>query len=455
MANSEKKENSIEKFGYKQELKRTLTFWDLFIYGLALMVPIAPFGIYGYVAQASNGMVALTYLVGMLAMFFTAISYMRMSEEFPISGSVYSYAQRGINDFFGFIAGWIILLDYIFVPTLIYLVSIAPLSSIFPAVPTIVWLVIFIGSNTLLNYYGVKLSSYVNKIILTLILIVLVIYLIVGLIAITKGFNGAEFSFKPLYDPNKFSFSILMGAVSIAVLSFLGFDAISTLSEESKGAKKDVGKSMLWALFAIGFIFIGQTWITALIWPDYTSFRNLDTAFYDIAEAAGGPWLKLLAALSMSIAFGFANAMVFQAAISRLLYSMARDKKLPAILARIHPKHQTPYMSILVVAILSLLIATLFVEHLGELTLLVNFGALTGFILLHLSVINHFFVKQKSGDYLNHLIMPAIGLLIIIYVWFSLSGFALIFGVCWILIGSVCYYFFLSKPKKGTTNITG
>jgi len=434
--------SSIEKFGYKQEFQRSLTFWDLLVYGLSLMVPIAPFAIYGYVAQAANGMVPLAYLIGMIGMIFTALSYARMSEAFPIAGSVYSYAQRGINDFVGFLAGWIILLDYIFVPTLIYLVAAAALQGILPEVPTIVWLVFFIGINTVLNVIGVKISAKAIKIITYLVLVVLALFVTFGLIAIFNGVNGAEFSFKPLFDAENFSIEMVMGAVSIAVLSFLGFDAVSTLAEETKGEAKIIGKAIIGSLLAVGALFIVQTWIAALIYPDYNGFSNLDTAFYEIAEIAGGPWLKWVTALAIAIAFGIADALIFQAAISRLLFSMARDKKLPAALAKVHPKYKTPYVSTILVAIVSLIVATLFTSQLDNLTAIVNFGALTGFILLHISVINYYIRKSQSRDYWNHLVLPVIGLLITGYVWYSLASVAKIAGLVWVVIG-VGYMLFL------------
>ncbi|WP_066062772.1 APC family permease [Neobacillus soli] len=452
MSKTEQNVNSVEEFGYKQELKRSLTFGDLFVYGLSLMVPIAPFGIYGYVAEASNGMVALAYLIGMVGMIFTALSYARMSEAFPIAGSVYSYAQRGINEHVGFMAGWILLLDYIFVPTLIYLVAVAGLKGILPGVPSIVWLILFIGINTLLNIVGVKVTATAIKIITYLILAVLALYLIVGIIAIVNGVNGAEFSFKPLFDTDHFSLGVVMGAVSIAVLSFLGFDAVSTLAEEAEGERKAVGKAIIFSLIAVGLLFIVQTWVSALIHPDYSNFSNLDTAFYEIAEIAGGPWLKWITGISMAIAFGIADALVFQAAISRLLFSMARDKKLPAFLAKVHPKYKTPYTSTILVAILSFVVATLFSSRLGTLTTLVNFGALTGFILLHISVINFFIRKRKSNDYLNHLIFPIAGLLIIGYVWYSLESIAKVFGVIWIIIGLAYMICINVKNKKSISN---
>jgi amino acid transporter len=121
-------QQALESFGYHQELKRSLGLRDLIIYGLVFMVPIAPFAIFGTVFNSSKGMVPLTYLIGMVAMIFTALSYREMSRAFPIAGSVYSYVSHGINSSVGFFAGWAILLDYLLVPTLLYVVGAAALS---------------------------------------------------------------------------------------------------------------------------------------------------------------------------------------------------------------------------------------------------------------------------------------------------------------------------------------
>ncbi|MEH7883915.1 amino acid permease [Bacillus sp. JJ1609] len=436
--------------GYKQELKRSLTFWDLLIYGLIFMVPIAPFGIYGAVAQGSNGMVALAYLIGMIGMIFTALSYARMSEAFPIAGSVYAYAQRGINDSVGFIAGWLILLDYIFVPALLYLVSAAALHDIVPEIPLFVWLVIFIAINTVVNVLGIEFTAKANKIIVVAELIVLVLFVAVGIFAITKGVNGAEFTFKPLYDSDQFSMGTVMGAVSIAVLSFLGFDAISTLAEESKAGSKAIGKAIVFSLLVVGLLFIIQTWVAALIWPDFTSFENADVAFYQIAEIAGGTWLKWTTILATAISWGIANALVAQAAISRILYSMARDRKLPKVLSKVHPKFKTPYVSTLLVAGISLLVTALFASHIGALASVVNFGALSAFLFLHASVVIYFIKKQKSKDYFKHLVLPLIGFIIIGYVWISLDPLSKQLGFVWLGIGIV-YLIVLKVFRKDTS----
>src|SRR4051812_35665913 len=153
---------SIERYGYKQELHRSLTFTDLLVYGLIFMVPIAPFGIFGGVFQGSGGMVALAYAIGMVAMIFTALSYAQMVKAYPMAGSVYSYAGRGIAAPVGFLAGWVILLDYVLVPGLLYLIAGVAMNSVVPAVPVWVWLIAFVLLNTVVNLFGIQLTARVN-----------------------------------------------------------------------------------------------------------------------------------------------------------------------------------------------------------------------------------------------------------------------------------------------------
>lgn len=428
--------------GYKQELNRALSFTDLLIYGLIFMVPIAPFGIYGQIAVGSHGMVALAYAIGMVGMLFTAISYSKMSSAIPIAGSVYSYAQRGINDNVGFIAGWLILLDYIFIPALLYLVSAVALADIVPQVPVLVWLIIFIAFNTVINVRGIVFTAKTNKIILLLEFIVLAVFIIVGIAAIAQHVNGATFTFKPLFNASQFSIPTVMGAVSIAVLSFLGFDAISTLSEESSGGKKAVGRATVFSLIIVGVLFIIQTWVAALIFPNYNAFKSQDTAFYQVAGIAGGDWLRIVTIVATAVSWGIADALVAQTAISRILYSMARDRKLPHILAKIHPKYKTPYVSTILVAIVSLIVTTIFASQIGKLASVVNFGALSSFLLLHIAVMNYYLRKQKSKNYLAYFVMPLIGFLVIGFVWWNLDSLAKTLGFSWLAIGIV-YLIFL------------
>ena len=196
---------SVEQFGYKQELHRALTFRDLLVYGMIFMVPIAPFGVFGYVWDGAQGMVALAYLIGMVAMFFTAMSYWSMSRAFPVSGSVYAYAQRGIHPIVGFFAGWLILLDYILVPSLLYIVSAAALAPMLPGVPGWLWIVGFIAINSLINLRGITFTARANNTILIAEIVVLSVFVVLGLIALYSGAGAGHLTLDPLYNADKFS----------------------------------------------------------------------------------------------------------------------------------------------------------------------------------------------------------------------------------------------------------
>ncbi|MDE5214275.1 APC family permease [Lactiplantibacillus plantarum] len=216
---------NLDEFGYQQELKRTLSVKDLVIYGLIFMVPIAPMGIYGAVISVSQGMIALTYAIGMLAMFFTALSYGQMSQAFPVAGSVYAYAKLGINKSIGFLSGWMIILDYIFVPALLYIIAANSLKSLLPTIPTWLWLVGFIAINTLINVGGIAFTAIANRIFLIGELIVLAFFIILGSYGLMRGI-GNGFTLKPFYDASHFNLNFVMTATSVAVLSFLGFDGL-------------------------------------------------------------------------------------------------------------------------------------------------------------------------------------------------------------------------------------
>jgi len=444
----------VEAFGYSQELKRSLSFTDLLVYGLIFMVPIAPFGIFGSVFQASGGMIALAYVIGMLAMGFTAASYSQMSRAFPMAGSVYTYAGRGIAQPVGFIAGWMILLDYVLVPGLLYLIAAVAMNSIVSAVPIWLWLVGFVVLNTVVNYLGIEFTARVNKIMLVAELIVLAIFLVIGVLALAAG-KGRGFDFSPIYNSDTFSLKLVFGAVSIAVLSFLGFDGISTLAEENKESARSIGKSMLAALALAGVLFIVQTWIAALLVPHPdTLIAKGDaggTAFYDAAQVAGGHWLYVLTAVATAISWGFANSLVAQAATSRLLFAMARDHQLPGFLAKVHPVRRVPVNATLVVAVISLALGLYMNSRDDGITLLstlVNFGALTAFLLLHVSVVWHFIGRRKSHDYWRHLAVPVIGFGILLYVIINAQVAAQMLGFVWLGVGVAILIFLMVTGRE-------
>jgi amino acid transporter len=315
------------------------------------------------------------------------------------------------------------------------------MNSLLPAIPVWLWLVAFVLLNTAVNYLGIEMTARVNKVMLVGELLVLLVFLVVGVVALAQG-KGHGFSWEPLYNSATFSWPVVFGAVSIAVLSFLGFDGISMLAEENRDSARSIGRAMFAALLLAGVLFLVQTWVAALLVPDPAALlANGDpggTAFYDSARVAGGGWLAGLTALTTAIAWGFANSLVAQAATSRLLYAMARDRQLPAFLARIHPVRKVPVNATLLVAGVSLVLGVYLTFRDDGITLmstLVNFGAMTAFLVLHVSVVVHFAIRQRSRDWLRHLVFPILGFAILLYVVINAKVAAQVLGFVWLGIG--------------------
>lgn len=433
----------LSQYGYQQQLTRSVGLLDQILYGLVFMVPIAPFAIFGAVYHASGGMPVMAYLVGMVAMLFTAASYAQMVRAFPLAGSVYNYAGRGIGAPVGFLTGWAILLDYILVPGLLYLVAAVAMNATIPAVPVWAWLIGFVLINTIINVSGVKLTFTVIKGFIVAELVVLAAFLAVGVYALSQG-KGQGFSFAPLFSSSTFSWSIVLGAASVAVLSFLGFDGISLLAEDAKGGARQVGRATRMALVLAGLLFVTQVWVASLLTPDSAGLiANGDpngTAFYDVAAIAGGQWLSQVTSTATAISWGLADTLVAQVAVTRLLYAMARDRQLPSFLAKVSVRRSVPTNAALLVAVLSTGLGLWMAARADGITLLsslINMGAMVAFVMLHLSVIVHYLGRRRSRNVWAHLIVPLVGIAILAAVIYNANLLAQAVGGVWIGLGVV------------------
>jgi amino acid transporter len=437
----------LAEFGYRQELNRSLSTTDLIVYGLVFMVPIAPWAIFGTVYNEASGMVPLVYLIGLVAMIFTAVSYAQMSRAFPVAGSVYSYVGRGLDENVGFLAGWTILLDYLLVPTLLYVFAAESMSGIFPDLPKWIWIIVFLAVNTAINYIGISFTAVVNRVFLAAELVFLVIFAVIAITAISRGTNGAAFTTAPLFDAADFSPALVASALSIAVLSFLGFDGIATLSEEAKGGRRSAGIAMISGLVLVALFFVTQTWLAAMLVPNVEAFpeEEAGNAFFSIVASVSSQGWGIAFLAMNALAVGIANAVAAQSATSRVLFSMSRDGRLPAFLSHVNPRTKVPERAILLVAGLTLIAGLFFVGQISLISSLVNFGALTAFLLLHVSVVSHYAVRRRSGNVLLHWVVPIAGFLIIGYVLWNAEANAKIGGLVWLVIGVLVLLYYRSR----------
>lgn len=433
--------SSLEQFGYKQELRRGMGLWDVVLYGVLFMVIIAPHSIWGLVQQDALGMSTLVYIVGFIAIFFTALSYVRMSNKFPIAGSVYSYVQRGINPHVGFISGWLILLDYCITPALLYVLVANWGTMLVPGSPWYLWVIVFVAFNTFVNIRGISMTRGIDFIIFAVEILAVIAFIALGTNFIMGGGGAGEFNADPLWQPGKVDAHFLAAGISIAALNFLGFDGISTLAEETNEPQKNIGRGILIALGIIIVCFVAQTYIASLVQPDWQSWspEHAENAWFYGCKMIGGELFRNIMLIINIVAIGIANIMNAQLAASRLLYSMGRDAVIPRIFGKVHPKYQTPWVGALFIGAVAMVLSL--VLTMADLATLVNFGALASFIMLNFAVFWYFFIKEgkrcSAGDYVKYLICPWLGILILGYVFTGFDMLTYIMGVSWFVIGFI------------------
>ena len=414
-----------------------LSLWALVLFGLAFVGPTAPYTFFGVGAVKSHGHFALVYVIAMLAISFTAVSYGRMAAAFPEAGSTYSYASRALQPVAGYLAGWVMILDYLLMPMLCVIVAAVTSNKLVPAVPYSVWVVLTAVTITGLNLRGIEMTSRITMVFNFILAVSVVWFVTAAVLALLHGTGaGTLLSLKPFYDPATFSLDAVMSATAIAVLSFLGFDGISTLAEDAKDPQKNIARATVLVCLVAGGLFILQTYLGQLLWPDYSRFRPIETAFSDIGRLIGGAGLFYLIAF-LVVAQAWASGITSQASASRLLFGMARDGRLPhGIFGYVHPAKRTPVYSMLLMGGIALVGALLL--DLDQAAEVVNFGACLGFMAVNASVVGHYFVRlgQRSawGVWINA-ICPLLGFAICTYIWLSISPLAMRLGALWTAAG--------------------
>ncbi|MFJ2415138.1 APC family permease [Streptomyces brevispora] len=426
-------------------LRRTLGFRDLVVYGLLFIAPMAPVGVFGTLDAKSHGAVALVYVAATVVMAFTAFSYAQMVRVAPLAGSVFAYARRGLGEGPGFIAGWMAMLDYLLIPAVAYLFSGIAMNSLVPEVSRWVWTALAVVLTTLLNLWGVRAAARVGFAVLAMEIGVLLVFLVSAVVVLVR--DGAQRGWlTPLTGDAGFSATAVLGAVSVAVLSYLGFDAIATFAEEVTGGSAKVARALLFCLVLAGFLFVAQAYLAALLEPMTSAELAADpaaqgSAFYDTVNSAVGLWLHDLVAVSKAIGAAFA-ALAGQAAAGRLLFAMARERRLPALLSKVDPRSGVPRIAILIAAVVTLVAAVWAAgrdDGLDHLVSVVDVGALTAFVLLHASVVGWFAVRRMEGppSWWRHVLIPVVGAGVLIAVIVEATSSAQVVGGCWLVVGLV------------------
>ncbi|HLK19248.1 MAG TPA: APC family permease [Bryobacteraceae bacterium] len=415
-------------------LRRALTLWDLILYGVIVLQPVAPMSVFGVISDRGHGHVVTTLLLAMAGMLITAFSYGRMARAYPSAGSAFTYVGQEINPALGYITGWSMVMDYMLNPLICIRWCSEQAANFAPEVRPWMWAIVIFFLFTGLNLRGVKTSARVNALLATAMgLVVLAFFVAAARYIFGNPHDGFAFFTRPFYDPATFDMRAVMGGTSIAVLTYIGFDGISTLSEEVENPRRNILLATVLTCLAIGILSALECYTAQLVWPASQPFPNSDTAFVDIAKRTFVP-LGWIVGLTLIVA-NFGSGLAAQFGAARLLFGMGRSNALPAkFFGAVDAKRGIPRNNVIFVGVIALVGAFLIPYSLGAEML--NFGALIAFMGVNASVIMHYYVRSQEKK-LTDLVLPAFGFLVCLLLWLNLSRPAQILGGAWMLVGII------------------
>lgn len=421
----------------KVGLRRALGFWDLVLFGVISIAPVAPFTLFGFVYAASGGTVVAPYVLGAVGVSLTALSYAAMAGVAPQAGSVYGFSRLAMGRFAGFFGGWAIMLDYVVIAALVLLYAALFLNTVLTAVPVELLIAVFGAAMVAVNLLGIHWSAWVDMILTGLQVTIGLVFAAVAL-GLLLGPGGAGISLDPLWSATTDLGGVVAGT-SLAIIGFLGFDVISTLSEEVRGERPGqlVGRATLTALVLMLGLFVVVSWLLADLARGLT-FADPSTASLEVLAARIG-WLVTPLSLVVALAF-WAGITAGHAGVSRLAFAMARARELPAVLSYVHPGRQVPTATVLLYGSLIIGIAYIALPHVTLLADVVSFGAIVGFVLVNLSVIVHFGVRGGSRRWLRHWLAPGLGIAVLLWVLSGIHREALLAGTIWLAVGLLWFF---------------
>ena len=402
-------------------------------------MPIAPVPLFGVVQKLSDGHAVTTILLSMLAMLLTAFSYGRMAAVYPSAGSAYTFVGYGLNPHLGFLAGWAMFLDYLIVPLICTVYGALTVQRLVPEVPYVVLAAAFAGTMTLINLRGIRTTARTNFVLATIMSAVILVFIALALRLLfhQQGWHGI-FSTQPFYSPTTFHVSSIAVGTSVAALTYIGFDGITTLAEDALNPRRNVLLATVSVCLFTGLFGGFQIYLAQRVWPDWHTFPNLETAYMDVTQLVGGKVLFQALAFVLILA-NLGSGLSGQAGLSRLLFGMGRDNVIPRrFFAYLSPKRNNPSLNIILIGLIAFLGAiVLNYERAAE---LINFGAFLAFMGVNAAAMREFYLAPSargSRRLFADAVAPVLGIIFCFAIWVSLATPAKVLGGCWFVVGTV------------------
>ncbi len=431
-------------------LKRSLSLPLVIMFGLAYLAPTVVFNYYGLFTPSTGGMYALALALTTVVMTFTALSYTQMVKAYPSAGSAYTYVNKSVQPHVGFMTGWMMLLDYMLVPMICYLLLGVYVNTFFPIIPVWATVVVVALLGMIINIVGIKTASIIDTIItcaaisfMALFVIMVIKYVLDG------GGSGTLLEGKAFFNPETYETKNVLAASAVLCASFLGFDAVTTLAEETKNPEKVMGKAIIGVVIGAGVLFVVIAYFSQIAWPNaYQEIEDPNSGIFELFPRIH-PWIGNIFFVVDNCG-SFVCAMAGMGAVSRILYGMGRDNILPKkFFGHLSKRFKTPVNNIVLTTVIALT-AIFYSDNVFGAASLIAFGAVCGFFMVNLSVIFHYYIKlnkRKGFDICKYLIAPIIGMGTLVVVFVYMDSSAKVLGLVWMAIGLV-YLAFKTKFFK-------
>jgi amino acid transporter len=395
--------------------------------------------VFGVIYTEAHGHVVTAILLAMFAMLLTAVSYGHMARLHPQAGSAFTYVGKEIHPGAGYLAGWCMAMDYILNPLICTIWCSKAAQNFVPEVPYIVWVVAFATLLTTLNLNGVETSARVNAALAAGLGIVIVMFAAAAIRFIARsGMYGDWHAFTlPFYNPATFAPRVVLHGTSLAVLTYIGFDGITTLSEEAHNPQRNVPRAVVLTCLVTGILAAIEVYLGQMVWGHSGAFPEVDTAFVHVAGRAGGAVLFMAVNAALLVAT-IGSGMGAQLGAARLLYAMGRDGALPSrFFAAIERRKRIPRNNVLLIGVISLLGALVMTYETGA--ELLNFGALLAFMGVNLSSVRHA-LRFKEDTRAGFVLFGLLGFVVCFTLWLNLSHLAKIAGSSWACLGILLWF---------------
>jgi urea carboxylase system permease len=372
----------LQKFGYTQELRRTLGFLSNFAVAFSyISVSTGTFALFSLGLSAGGPSFFWTWPIVAIGQFIVALNFAELASHFPIAGSIYQWSKRLSGHSLGWFTGWIYFFAGVITVTSVAFTVYIPFLAIFPNTPatilfmpnTVFIALVSILLCTIINAAGVRLVSIVNNIGVAAEVIGMFGFALILLIfnnhqPISFLFTGPHTSLQTAAQPwtpgfGNTYFGAFLAALFMSLYVIYGFDTAGTLGEETKNPQATAPRGVLWSIglsFVAGVLFLGGTLLSIQNYPKIEGIAQNAATFYQalptiIRDALGSFWGDIY--LGVVLIAVFVCTLAIQSATIRLMFSMGRDGRLPfgKIWGRVNPTLHTPVWAAIAVAVLAAL----------------------------------------------------------------------------------------------------